>query len=161
MSETVLNAAGTSAAGTVTPMGPRTFNLKYFGWLYIFLGFCIIIFGYLTIEYPKAYDNNFTATSNFNWTNFGVIAVLGLLILIVGYLDYRGVKSMSSKIYFPAIIFILGIALIPLFTDYGAFNGILASNNYDLSGISMGGFLLVFASLGEIYLMRTKKPPGM
>lgn len=158
MSETVLNATGTSAAGTVAPAPTRTFNLKYFGWLYIFLGLAIILFGYLTIEYPKGYENNFKAATSFNGTEFGVIAVLGLLILIVGYLDYNSVKSMTKKIYFPAIIFILGIALIPLFTDYGAFNGLLASNNYDLSGVSMAGLLLVFASLGEIFLMR--KPMG-
>jgi magnesium-transporting ATPase (P-type) len=160
MSETVLNAAGTSAAGTVS-MAPRTFNLKYFGWLYIFFGISLIIFGYLTIEYPLDYKNNFTPTSNFNTTNFEVIAILGLLILIVGFLDYRSVKSKSNKVYFPAVIFILGLVLIPLFTDYGAFNGVLASNQYNLSGVSMGGLLLVFAGLGEIYLMRMKTSMGM
>jgi len=158
MSETVLNAAGTSAAGTVAPAPMRTFNLKYFGWLYIFLGLALIIFGYLTIEYPYDYKGDFTTTSNFSSTNFAIIAVLGLLILIVGFLDYRSTKSMSNKIYFPAVIFILGLILIPLFTDYGAFSGVLASNNYNLSGVSMGGLLLVFASLGEIFLMR--KPTG-
>jgi uncharacterized integral membrane protein len=110
--------------------------------------------GYLFVEFPKGYENDFTATSSFNTTNFGIIAVIGLLVLIVGYLDYRSVKSMTKKVYFPAIIFILGLVLIPLFTDYGAFNGVLASNSYNLSGVSMGGILLVFASLGEIYLMR-------
>ena len=158
MSETVLNAAGTSAAGTVAPTPMRTFNLKYFGWLYIFFGLALIIFGYLTIEYPYDYKGDFTPTSSFNATNFGVIAVIGLLILIIGYLDYRSTASKSNKIYFPAIIFVLGLILIPLFTDYGAFNGVLASNNYNLSGVSMGGLLLVFASLGEIFLMR--KPMG-
>jgi len=154
MSETVLNAAGTSAAGTVAPAPMRTFNLKYFGWLYIFLGLALIIFGYLTIEYPGDYKGDFTPTSSFSTTDFGVIAILGLLVLIVGFLDYRSTKSMSNKIYFPAVIFILGLALIPLFTDYGAFNGVLASNNYNLSGVSLSGLLLVFASLGEIFLMR-------
>jgi magnesium-transporting ATPase (P-type) len=158
MSETVLNAAGTSAAGTVAPAPMRTFNLKYFGWLYIFFGLALIIFGYLTIEYPLDYKNNFTPTSNFNTTNFGVIAVIGLILLIVGYLDYRNTASKSNKIYFPAVVFVLGLILIPLFTDYGAFNGLLASNAYNLSGVSMGGLLLVFASLGEIFLMR--KPMG-
>jgi hypothetical protein len=152
MSETVLNAAGTSAAGTVTPM--RTFNLKYFGWLYMFLGVAFILFSYLTIEYPYDYKYDFTPTSSFNWTDFGVIAVIGLILLIVGFLDYRSVKSMSNKIYFPAVVFVLGIILIPLFTYYGAFNGVLESGDYNLSGVSMGGILLVFAGLGEIYLMR-------
>jgi vacuolar-type H+-ATPase subunit I/STV1 len=154
MSETVLNAAGTSAAGTVAPAPMRTFNLKYFGWLYIFFGLMLIIFGYLTIEYPLDYKGNFTPTSNFSSTDFAVIAILGLLVLIFGFLDYRNTTSMSNKIYFPAVIFVLGLILIPLFTDYGAFNGVLASNNYNLSGVSMGGLLLVFASLGEIFLMR-------
>jgi vacuolar-type H+-ATPase subunit I/STV1 len=139
------------------PAPMRTFNLKYFGWLYIFFGLALIIFGYLTIEYPYDYKGDFTPTSSFNGTNFGVIAVLGLLILIVGYLDYRSSKSMGNKIYFPAVIFVLGLILIPLFTYYGAFNGLLA-NDYNLSGVSAGGFLLVFASLGEIFLMR--KPTG-
>ena len=154
MSETVLNAAGTSAAGTVAPAPMRTFDLKYFGWLYIFLGIVFIIFGYLTIEYPGDYKGNFTPTSSFSSTDFAVIAVIGLLVLIVGFLDYRSTKSMSNKVYFPAIIFILGLILIPLFTDYGAFNGVLESSNYNLSGVSLGGLLLVFSSLGEIYLMR-------
>ena len=154
MSETVLNAAGTSAAGTVTTAPMRTIPLKYFGWLYIFFGLALIIFGYLTIEYPLDYKGNFTPTSNFNATNFGVIAVVGLLVLILGYLDYRGTKAGNNKIYFPAVIFVLGLILIPLFTDYGAFNGVLASNAYNLSGVSMGGLLLVFASLGEIFLIR-------
>jgi hypothetical protein len=163
MSETVVNAAGTSATGTVgmTPMGPGKLNLKYFGWLYVFFGLVLIIFGYLTIEYPLDYKGDFTPTSNFSSTDFGVIAVLGLLILIVGLLDYRNTKSMSNKIYFPAVIFILGLILIPLFTDYGAFNGVLASNNYNLSGVSLGGLLMVFASLGEIYMMRMKKSSSM
>jgi magnesium-transporting ATPase (P-type) len=154
MSETVLNAAGTSAAGTVAPAPMRTFNMKYFGWLYIFFGLALIIFSYLTIEYPLDYKGDFTPTSNFSSTNFGIIAVLGLLVLIIGFLDYRSTKSMSNKVYFPAVIFVLGLILIPLFTDYGAFNGVLASNNYNLSGVSMGGLLLVFAALGEIFLMR-------
>jgi magnesium-transporting ATPase (P-type) len=157
MSETVLNAAGTSAAGTVAPAPMRTFNLKYFGWLYIFFGFALIVFGYLTIEYPGDYKGDFTPTSSFSTTDFGVIAVVGLLLLIVGYLDYRSVKSMDNKIYFPAIIFVLGLILIPLFTYYGSFNGLLG-NDYNLSGVSAGGFLLIFASLGEIVLMR--KPMG-
>jgi hypothetical protein len=157
MSETVLNAAGTSTAGTVTtPM--RTIPLKYFGWLYMFFGLALIIFGYLTIEYPFDYKGDFTPTSNFNNTNFEVIAIIGLLVLIFGFLDYRGTKAKDNKIYFPAVIFVLGLILIPLFTDYGAFNGVLASNNYNLSGVSLGGLLLVFASLGEIFLMR--KPTG-
>jgi len=160
MSETVLNAAGTSAAGTVG-MAPRKINLKYFGWLYVFFGLMLIIFGYLTIEYPLDYKGNFTPTSNFNTTDFGVIAVIGLLILVVGFMDYRSAKSMSNKIYFPAIIFVLGLILIPLFTYHGVFNGVLASNNYNLSGVSLGGLLMVFASLGEIYLMRMKTPSGM
>jgi hypothetical protein len=163
MSETVVNAAGTSATGTVgtAPMGPRKLNLQYFGWLYVFFGFALIVFGYLTIEYPLDYKGDFTPTSSFSSTDFGVIAILGLLILIVGFLDYRSTKSMSNKVYFPAIIFVLGLILIPLFTDYGAFNGVLASNNYNLSGVSMGGLLLVFAGLGEIYLMRMKKSSTM
>jgi len=131
----------------------RTFNLKYFGWLYIFFGLALIIFGFLTIEYPLDYKGDFTPTSNFSTTDFGVIAVVGLLLLIVGFLDYRSTKSMDNKIYFPAVVFVLGLILIPLFTYYGSFNGLLA-NNYNLSGVSAGGFLLVFASLGEIFLMR-------
>ena len=158
MSETVLNAAGTSAAGTVAPAPMRTFNLKYFGWLYIFFGAALVVIGNLFIEYPKSYKGDFTATSSFNTTEAAVISVIGLLVLVIGYLDYRSAKSMSRKMYFPAIIFVLGLILIPLFTDYGAFNGLLASNAYNLSGISMGGLLLVFASLGEIVLMR--KPMG-
>jgi hypothetical protein len=132
----------------------RTFNLKYFGWLYMFFGAATILFTYLNIEYPYAYKPDFTPTSNFNWTDFGVAAIIGLLVFIVGFLDYWSARSMTKRIYFPAIIFVLGIALIPLFTDYGAFNGILESNAYNLSGVSLGGLLLVFASLGEIYLMR-------
>jgi vacuolar-type H+-ATPase subunit I/STV1 len=160
MSETVLNAAGTSAAGTVAPAPMRTFNLKYFGWLYIFFGLALIIFGYLTIEYPFDYKNDFTPTSSFNTTDFGVLAVIGLLVLIVGFLDYRSAKSMSTKVYLPAVIFVLGLILIPLFTYYGSFTGLLG-NNYNLSGASMGGILLVFASLGEIYLTRMKKSSSM
>jgi hypothetical protein len=155
MSETVVNAAGTSASGTAMPAAMRTFNMKYFSWLYMFFGLALIIFGYLTIEYPKDYKGDFTPTTNFSTTDFAVLAVIGLIVLIVGYLDYRGTKTMSNKIYFPAVIFILGLILIPLFTYYGAFNGVLA-NNYNLSGASMGGLLLVFASLSEIYLMRMK-----
>jgi len=143
------------------PAPLRTFNLKYFGWLYMFMGLATIIFGYLTIEYPYGYNNDFTATTNFNTTEFGVIAILGLLVLIFGYLDYRNTKSMSNKIYFPAIILILGIVLIPLFTyKYASFSGLVSSNNYDLSGVSVAGIMLVVASLGEIYLMRMKKPSG-
>ena len=154
MSETVLNAAGTSAAGTVAPAPMRTLPLKYFGWLYIFFGLALIIFGYLTIEYPGDYKGNFTPTSSFSGTDFAVIAVIGLLVLIVGFLDYRNTKSMSNKIYFPVAILVLGLILIPLFTDAGAFNGLLESYDYNLSGVSLGGLLLVFSSLGEIYLMR-------
>jgi len=61
---------------------------------------------------------------------------------------------MSNKIYFPVAILVLGLILIPLFTDAGAFNGLLESYDYNLSGVSLGGLLLVFSSLGEIYLMR-------
>ena len=152
MSESVLNAVGTSAAGTgPTPRKPM--KLKYFDWLYIFTGLSILIFGPLTLYYPKAYAGNYAVATSLNTTNLAILAVLGLLIALFGFLDWRNTKSMSPKPYFAAIIIVLGIVLLPLYTFYGAFNGLLG-NNYDLSGLSMGGFLLIFAGLGEIYLMR-------
>lgn len=161
MSETVLNAAGTSAAGAVGAAPMRTLNLRYFGWLYIFFGLCLLIFGNLFLEYPNAYEGVYTATSSLNTTAVAVISVLGILYVILGYLDYRNTKSMSNKIYYAVILFVLGIPLIPLFTDYGAFNGLLASNAYNLSGISMGGVLVVFAALGEIFLLRKQRSMHM
>ena len=156
MSETVLNAAGTSAAGTVASVQPKTMNLKYFGWLYMFFGACVLIIGDLFLEYPGAYKGVYTPAKSLDTTSVAILSVIGILIAILGFLDYRSVKSNSNKTYFAAIIFILGIALIPLYSYYGAFTGLLG-NNYDLSGISMGGFLMVFAALGEIYLLRKQK----
>ena len=156
MSESVLNAAGTSAAGTVAGAPVRTMKMQYFGYLYMFFGFCLLVFGDLFLEYPKAYKGDYTPVASLNTTAVGIISVIGILVLVLGYLDYRNSKSSSFKIYIPAVIFILGLVLIPLYTDYGAFNGLLG-NSYNLSGISMGGLLLVFASLGEIVLSR-KKP---
>lgn len=156
MSETVLNAAGTPAAGTAAAP-TRALNLRYFGWLYMFFGACLLVFGNLFLEYPKADENVFTTAKSFDTTASIVISVLAILYLVFGYLDYRNVKSMSNKIYYAVILFILGIPLIPLFTDYGAFNGVLASNAYNLSGISMGGLLVIFAALGEMYLLRKQR----
>ena len=156
MSETVLNAAGTSAAGTVAGAPMRTMNMKYFGYLYIFFGLALLIFGNLFVEYPKAGVGNFTPAATFNTTNAGILSVVGILVLVFGYLDFRNTKMRSFKIYVPAVIFVLGLVLIPLYSYYGAFNGLLG-NSYNLAGASMGGLLLVFASLGEIVLAR-KKP---
>jgi hypothetical protein len=152
MSETVLNAVGTSATGTV-PTSRKSIDLKYFDWLYMFIGLGVLIFGPLTLEYPKSYEDVWTPATNLNTTDVAILAVLGALIAIFGYLDYRNTHSKSNKLYFIPIIIILGIALIPLYTYYGAFNGLLG-NNYDLSGLGMAGLLLVFAGLGEIYLIR-------
>ncbi|MDE1857740.1 MAG: hypothetical protein KGI26_01560 [Thaumarchaeota archaeon] len=156
MSETVLNAAGTSAAGTVAGAPMRTVKMQYFGYLYMFFGLCLLVFGNLFVEYPKAGIGNFTPAASFNTTNAGILSVVGILVLVLGYMDYRGAKMSSFKIYFPAVIFILGLVLIPLYSYYGAFTGLLG-NSYNLAGASMGGLLLVFASLGEIVLAR-KKP---
>lgn len=142
----------------VTPM--RKLDLKYFGWLYVVFGVLLALFGDLNIAFPYSYKGDFSFASKFMTTDAAVITVIGLLVAVIGFLDYRSVKSMSNKIYFPAIILVLGIVLLPLFTYYGAFNGLLESNNYNLSGASLGGLLLVFASLGEIYLMR-KTPAHM
>ena len=158
MSETVLNAVGTSAAGTA-PAPRKTLDLKYFDWLYIFIGVCVLIFGPLTLEYPKGYEDVWTTASSLNTTDVAILAVLGILIAVFGYLDYRNTKSKANKLYYLPIIIVLGIVLIPLYTYYGAFNGLLG-NNYDLSGLSMAGFLLVFAGLGEIYMMRMNKSSG-
>jgi peptidoglycan/LPS O-acetylase OafA/YrhL len=152
MSETVLNAVGTSAAGTV-PTPRKSIDLKYFDWLYIFIGIAILIFGPLTLYFPDNYEDVWTVATNLNTTDVAILALLGVLIAIFGFLDYRNTKSKSNKLYYIPIIIILGIALIPLYTYYGAFNGLLG-NNYDLSGLSMAGILLVFAGLGEIYLIR-------
>jgi hypothetical protein len=161
MSSTVANAAGTSAGGMVSMAPTKTLNMKWFDYLYIFVGLALIVFTYLNLEYPLDYKSNFTPTSSFDTTAFAIVAVIGILIVIFGFLDYRNVKSMSSKVVFPAIIFVLGIVLLPLFTyKYASFNGLLESNNYNLSGVSVGGLLLVVASLGEIYLMR-KTPAHM
>jgi peptidoglycan/LPS O-acetylase OafA/YrhL len=151
MSETVLNAVGTSA-GTF-PASRKSINLKYFDWLYIFIGLAVLIFGPLTLYYPDNYEDVWTPATNLNTTDVAILAVLGLLIAIFGFLDYRNTKSKANKLYFIPIIIILGIVLIPLYTYYGAFNGLLG-NNYDLSGLSMAGILLIFAGLGEIYLIR-------
>lgn len=124
----------------------------------MFFGACLLVFGNLFLEYPKADENVFTTAKSFDTTASIVISVLAILYLVFGYLDYRNVKSMSNKIYYAVILFILGIPLIPLFTDYGAFNGLLASNAYNLSGISMGGLLVIFAALGEMYLLRKQRP---
>ena len=159
MSETILNAVGTSAPGTVPGAPMRTINMKYFGYLYIFFGFCLLIFGDLFVYYPGAYKGVYTPAASLDTTSLGIISVVGILVLVLGYLDFRNVKSMSYKMYIPAIIFVLGLILIPLYSYYGAFTGLLG-NSYNLAGISMGGILLVFASLGEIVLMR-KKPIHM
>jgi peptidoglycan/LPS O-acetylase OafA/YrhL len=151
MSETVLNAVGTSA-GTY-PAPRKSIPLKYFDWLYIFIGLAVLIFGPLTLYYPKNYEDVWTPATNLNTTDVAILAVLGLLIAIFGFLDYRNTKSKANKLYFIPIIIILGIILIPLYSYYGAFNGLLG-NNYDLSGLSMAGILLIFAGLGEIYLIR-------
>jgi len=152
MSETVPNAVGTSAAGTV-PTLRKSIDLKYFDWLYIFIGVCVLIFGPLTLEYPYAYNNDFTVAKSLNTTDVAILAVLGILIAIFGFLDYMNTKSKSNKLYYAPVILILGIILIPLYTYYGSFNGVLG-NNYDLSGLSMAGILLIFAALGEVYLIR-------
>lgn len=157
MSETVLNAAGTSAAGTVGATPMRTVNLKYFGWLYIFFGACLVIFGDLFVYYPKAWEGVYTPASTFPTTAIAILSSLGILYVILGFLDYRSVMAKSYKVYYAAALFILGIPLTVLYTDYGAFNGILAHNAYNFSGISMGGLLIVFAALGEIYLLRKQK----
>ena len=158
MSETVLNAAGTSAAGTVGAAPMRTENLKYFDWLYIFFGVCVLVFGNLFVEYPGAYKGVYTAATSLDTTSIAILSILGILYVVLGYLDYRNVKSMSYKVYYALVLFILGIPLTVLYTDYGAFNGLLAHNAYNLSGISMGGLLIIFAALGEIYLLRKQKP---
>ena len=157
MSETVLNAAGTSAAGTVAGAPVRTASLKFFGYLYIFFGLALLVFGDLFLYYPLAYKGVYTPATHLNMTAIAIVSILGILYAVLGFLDYRNTKSKANKIYYAAILFILGIPLIPLFTDYGAFNGILASNAYNLSGISMGGLLVVFAALGEMYLLRKQK----
>jgi len=154
MSETVLNAAGTSAGGMVSTAPTKTINLKWFGYLYIFLGLALIVFTYLNIEYPKAYVPDFTPTKNFNTTAFATISVIGILIAIFGYLDYRNVKSMANKIYYAVIVLILGIPLLPLYTDYNGYWTGVFGYNYNLSGVSLAGLLLIFAALGEIYLLR-------
>lgn len=159
MSETVLNAVGTSAAGTV-PTPRKTVSLKYLDWLYIAIGLSVLIFGPLTLEYPDGYEDVWTTAKSLNTNDVLILAVLGILIAILGFLDYRNTKSTANKPYFAAIIIILGIALIPLYSYYGAFTGLLG-NNYDLSGLSMAGILLVFAGLGEIYLLRKQKSMPM
>ena len=155
MSETVLNAAGTSAAGTVAvaPMGKM--NMKYFGYLYMFFGFCLLVLGDIFVYYPGAYKGSYTPAKSLDTTSLAILTVVGILVLVLGYLDYRNTKSSSFKSYIPAVIFVLGLVLIPLYSYYGAFTGLLG-NSYNLAGVSMGGILLVFAALGEIVLMRRK-----
>lgn len=134
----------------------RKVNMKYFGYLYIFFGFCLVVFGDLFVYYPGAYKGSYTPAKSLDTTSLAILTVVGILLLVLGYLDYRNAKSMSFKSWIPAIVFVLGLVLIPLYSYYGAFTGLLG-NSYNLAGISMGGILLVFASLGEIFLGR-KKP---
>jgi hypothetical protein len=164
MSETVLRAAEISAAGTTTPI-QKTTNLKYFDWLYIFFGLVVLLLGNYLL---------YTATAGFNAAASEVISIVGVLLVILGYLDFRNVKSKTYKIYIPIIIAILGIVLLPLFTyepyppnlwsgifinlnNCYSFSSCAKVNGYDLSGISGGGFLLLFAALGEIFLMRKRR----
>ena len=134
----------------------KSVSFKYFDWLYIFIGLSVLIFGPLTLYYPKSYEDVWTPAASLNTTDVAILALLGVLIAVFGFLDWMNTKSHKNKLYFVPVIIILGIVLIPLYTYYGAFNGVLG-NNYDLSGLSMAGILLIFAGLGQIYLMR--KPP--
>lgn len=156
MSDTVLNAAGTSAAGTVGAAPMKTVNMKWFGYLYAFFGLCVLVIGDLFIEYPKAYKGVYTPAASPDTTAIAIFSIVGILLLVFGVLDYRSAKASTYKVYIPAVVFVLGLVLLPLYTDYGAFNGLLG-NSYNLSGISMGGFLMVFAALGEIVLIRKQK----
>jgi hypothetical protein len=133
----------------------RKMNMNYFGYLYMFFGFCLLVLGDLFVYYPGAYKGSYTPAKSLDTTSLAILSIVGILVLILGYMDYRNSKSMSFKIYIPAVIFVLGLILIPLYSYYGAFTGLLG-NNYNLAGVSMGGILLVFASLGEIALMRMK-----
>jgi peptidoglycan/LPS O-acetylase OafA/YrhL len=148
MSETVLNAVGTSAPATAMAQ-QKGVNMKWFPWLYILIGLAILIVGPATMYQEGGWST----------TDYGIVAVIGILVTAVGFMDFRNIRSMANKPIFAAILIILGIILLPLFTYYGAFNGLLG-NDYNLSGLSMGGFLLIFAGLGEIYLLR-KKPMHM
>ncbi|MDG6954141.1 MAG: hypothetical protein JRN33_04060 [Nitrososphaerota archaeon] len=155
MSEKVLNATGASATG-IGPAPRKSINLMYFDWLYILIGLSILVFGPLTLYYPKSYEDVWTPASSLNTTDVAIIALLGVLIAVFGFLDWRNTRSKSNKLYFVPVIIVLGIVLVPLYTYYGAFNGLLG-NSYDLSGLGMAGILLIFAGLSQIYLMR--KPP--
>jgi magnesium-transporting ATPase (P-type) len=161
MSSTVANVAGTSAGGMVSMAPTRPVNLKWFDYLYIFMGVALIVFTYLNLEYPLDYKNNFTPTSNFDTTAFATVAVIGILIAIVGFLDYRNVKAKSNKVYYAAIVFVLGIPLIPLYTYYNGYWTGVFGDNYNLTGVSLAGLLLIFAALGEIYLLRKQSSMHM
>jgi peptidoglycan/LPS O-acetylase OafA/YrhL len=161
MSKTVLNAAGTSAGGMVSTAPTKTINMKWFDYLYIFVGLALIVFTYLNLEYPYSYKYDFTPTSSFDTTAFATVAVIGVLIAIFGFLDYRNVKSMSNKVYYAVIVFILGIPLIPLYTYYNGYWTGVFGDNYNLTGVSLTGLLLIFAALGEIYLLRKQSSMHM
>jgi len=132
----------------------KTINMKWFDYLYIFVGLALIVFTYLNLEYPYSYKYDFTPTKSFDTTAFATVAVIGILIAIVGFLDYRNVKSMANKWYYALIVVILGIALLPLYTYYNGYWTGIFGDNYNLAGVSLAGLLLIFAALGEIYLLR-------
>ncbi|MDG6981232.1 MAG: hypothetical protein JRN51_09020, partial [Nitrososphaerota archaeon] len=115
MSEKVLNATGASATG-IGPAPRKSINLMYFDWLYILIGLSILVFGPLTLYYPKSYEDVWTPASSLNTTDVAIIALLGVLIAVFGFLDWRNTRSKSNKLYFVPVIIVLGIVLVPLYT---------------------------------------------
>ena len=132
----------------------KKINMKWFGYLYMFVGVVLILFTYLNLEYPYSYKYDFTPTKSFDNTAFATVAVIGILIAIMGFLDYRNVKSMANKWYYALVVLVLGIALLPLYTYYNGYWTGIFGDNYNLAGVSLAGLLLIFAALGEVYLLR-------
>ena len=132
----------------------KTINMKWFDYLYMFVGVVLILFTYLNLEYPYSFKYDFTPTSNFDTTAFATVAVIGILIAIMGFLDYRNVKSMANKSYYALVVLVLGIALLPLYTYYNGYWTGSFGDNYNLAGVSLAGQLLIIAALGEVYLLR-------
>lgn len=169
MSEAVTHAVEAPGSAVAPSSQKKFINPKYFSYLYIAVGVLVIVFGNAALANTSKYY------PTFNSSDAGVLSVFGLLFIVLGYLDYRNVKSGANKPYLAAILFVLGVIfmllfvnqydappfapleIIPIQTKTSAFY----IGNYvvrdQLEGMSNLGILVWLAAIVEIVAFRMRK----
>ena len=169
MSEAVTHAVEAPGSAVAPPNQRKFINPKYFSYLYIAIGALVIVFGNAALANTSKYY------PTFNGSDAGVLTVFGLLFIILGYLDYRNVKTGANKPYLAAILFFLGVIfmllfvgqydkpplapleIIPIQTKTSAFYiGDYHVRN-QLEGMSNLGIMVWLAALVEIVAFRVRK----